>query len=272
MGSIPNKTWLVLSAGGARGLAHLGVLDWCRKEGLEVEGVVGTSMGAIAGAVWCSGADLDQACSRLQALRVHQFIRPRITRAWVSLDPLRRAIEEVLPVRTFEELQVPLTVICTDMRTGKPVRVEEGPLVEALLASGTFGGLCDPAELEGRRLIDGGYSAPLPVDLCPEGKRIIAVDTNVIPTEDHSSIPLKRGGIHPLRLNGFFQHFFWSLDSLFHVAARAFSGPGPDHLIEPRLEGMSFLDFGRGAWAMDRGREAANLAADEIRSSPDPVH
>ncbi len=153
---------LVLSGGGARGLAHIGALRVLERAGATFDVISGTSMGAILGALYASGRRADD---------LHELARTTSWRDVVDLslktgvfkgDRFQAFLAEHLPA-TFEELDVPLAVTVTDIESGEGLVLTEGDLVRAVRASSSFPGAFEPIELYGRTVADGGIVNNLPV-------------------------------------------------------------------------------------------------------------
>jgi NTE family protein len=182
---------LALSSGGARGLAHIGVIQVLEENGIEIDAVAGASMGAYVGAVWGYGHD-GAACEKIARdlerrwgliYLVDPVIPPRqgFLRTGRVARRLRRAIGDI----EFIEMVRPLRVVATDFDTLERVIFSRGVVAEAVEASIAIPGICVPVTRDGRMLMDGGIADPLPVDVLTEMgiERIIAVNT--IPTPAH---------------------------------------------------------------------------------------
>jgi NTE family protein len=173
--------YLALSGGGAHGAAHAGVLLTLEREGIPVAGIAGVSGGALVGAAWAGGADVEKLVE--QASKLHPWMW---VRGWggglLSGTRLGALIDEFLPVPTFEGLRVPVVVLATDVDTGEPVHLREGNLRDAIRASCSFPGVFPPMVLNGRRLYDGGIAEVVPVrlarELAGEAGIVLAVDVN----------------------------------------------------------------------------------------------
>ncbi len=157
---------LALGSGGARGYAHIGVLNELTERGHEVVGIAGSSMGALVGGLQAAGK-LDEYtawASSLTQRAVLRLLDPSITSAGVLraekiLDAVRAIVGDV----TIEELPIPYTAVATDLITGKSVWMQRGPLDDAIRASIAIPGVITPYVLDGRLLADGGILDPLPM-------------------------------------------------------------------------------------------------------------
>ncbi len=157
------KIGLVLSGGGARGFAHIGVLRVLERAGAHFDVIAGTSMGAVLGALYASGRRADDLYRLADTTSWRDVVDLSLQTGLFKGDRLEAFLAEHLP-RTFEELAVPLAVTTTDIETGEGVVHMEGDLVRAVRASSSFPGAFEPIELAGRTLADGGIVNNLPVE------------------------------------------------------------------------------------------------------------
>jgi NTE family protein len=181
---------LALSSGGAKGLAHIGVVQVLEENGIEVDCIAGSSMGAYVGSIWSYGLDgtkLEKIARELEGrwglLRlVDPVIPPRrgFIRTRRTIARLRRSIGDA----HFSDLIRPLRVLATRLDTLERVVFSSGEVAPAVDASIAIPGVCVPVTLDKEVYIDGGIADPLPVDVLAEMgiERIIAV--NVIPTPE----------------------------------------------------------------------------------------
>lgn len=153
---------LVLSGGGARGFAHIGVLQVLEQRGIRVDAIAGTSMGAILGALYAAGYGADEIFDLADGLSWRDVIDLSLQAGLLKGDKLRTFLSAHLPA-TFRELRVPLAVTTTDVETGEEHVVLDGSLVDAVRASSSFPGAFEPVEVDGRTLADGGIVNNLPV-------------------------------------------------------------------------------------------------------------
>jgi NTE family protein len=166
-----------LSGGGAKAVAHLGVVKALEERGLEPTHYVGTSMGAVVGAMLASGLDYDACLRRVTGLSRRDVaqLAPGVLlgplgRSVLREEPLRQTIARLVPAAGFAELRVPLTVTAVDTETSELVLFGTGgrgdvPLQEALYASCALPVYYPPALIGGRAYIDGGVRAVLPVEI-----------------------------------------------------------------------------------------------------------
>lgn len=159
------RVGLALGGGFARGISHIGVLRAFEKAGIRVDAIAGVSVGAIIAAAYAGGATLAEMERLAAATHFKDF--GRWTLSWLGLASNHRLeayLRRVCPARTFEDMQIPLSIVATDLGTGDPVEYSQGEVYTPLRASCAYPGLFLPVEHEGRLLVDGFLAAPVPVD------------------------------------------------------------------------------------------------------------
>ena len=163
-----SKIGLALGSGAARGLAHIGVLKVFETESLPVDAIAGTSIGAFIGALYAAGvsiAQIEEVARDVDWRHLARLIDPVLpTSGLLDGRKMEKFMAELLPVRTFEELRIPLAVITTDVETGEELVIRKGDLQKALRAAIAFPGIFTPVSFAGRFLVDGGLCNPVPVD------------------------------------------------------------------------------------------------------------
>lgn len=157
---------LALGSGGARGYAHIGVIDELRARGYDIVGIAGSSMGGLVGGLQAAGK-LDEYAEWARSLTQRAVLRlldPSITAAGVlRAGKIIDAVREILGDVTIEELAIPFTAVTTDLLTGKSVWLQRGPVDAAIRASIAIPGVIAPHVIDGRLLADGGILDPLPM-------------------------------------------------------------------------------------------------------------
>lgn len=157
---------LALGSGGARGYAHIGVIDELRDRGYDVVGIAGSSMGALVGGLQAADK-LEQFADWARALTqgaVLRLLDPSITAAGVlRASKILDAVHDILGDVRIEDLPIPYTAVTTDLIAGKSVWLQRGPVDAAIRASIAIPGVIAPHVLDGRLLADGGILDPLPM-------------------------------------------------------------------------------------------------------------
>ena len=157
---------LVLGSGGARGLAHIGVIDWLNQHGFRIESIAGSSMGALVGGIYAAD-QLEVYKNWVKALEKTDVLRLMdLSFSGAGLFKGERIIErlrELVGVRQIKDLSIAYTAVATDVKRQKEVWINKGPLFDAIRASIAIPMVFTPFEIEGRRLLDGGIINPLPI-------------------------------------------------------------------------------------------------------------
>jgi NTE family protein len=159
------KIGLVLSGGGARGIAHLGVLKALLEKGIEISVLSGCSAGSIVGAMFAAGYSPDHIYELVVSTSTLRAMRPSWSRS--GLLHMNRAEEvylKYIPHNSFEKLKIPLTVNATDLYAGETVYFSKGELLKPVMASCSIPGLFEPVKLGDRTLIDGGVLNNMPIE------------------------------------------------------------------------------------------------------------
>ncbi|HEX2083437.1 MAG TPA: patatin-like phospholipase family protein, partial [Xanthomonadaceae bacterium] len=176
------KVALALGAGGARGLAQIGVIEALQARGLRIDAVAGSSSGALVGGIFAAGK-LSEFRERLEAMSRADFLRLLAEPAFGQGGLFRghrlvEAMREVVGDPDIESLPVPFVAVAVDLLRQREVWLRTGPLWRAIRASFAIPGLFTPAEVHGRELVDGGLLAPLPIAATrlSDAHRLIAVD------------------------------------------------------------------------------------------------
>lgn len=191
------KIGLVLSGGGAKGLAHIGVLKVIDSLGIKVDYISGTSMGAVVGGLYASGYSAHQLDSIFSAIDVDALLQdytPResksfyekrndeiyaltlpfnnfrlglpsgLSKGLYNFNLISRLTKHVSHVRDFDELPIPFLCVATDVETGEQILLDSGVLAQSIIASGAIPTLYNPVEINGRLFIDGGVVNNYPVE------------------------------------------------------------------------------------------------------------
>lgn len=280
------KIALVLGGGGSRGIAHIGVLQVIVREKIPIDLIIGTSMGAIVGALYAAGNPPDLIAERIgefQGTSVFSNLFSGKSRQARIVDTLRR----FLGGTKFSQLSTPLIVTAVDLISGKEVLLDSGDVVAALSASSAVPGAFPPVERDGMQLADGGVIDSVATGAAVErgygrdqGGVIIAVDVYPPLMTDRSwGDPLSAIMGIGLPFNLPFMHsgegkmpgIGASLWRSFRVLVwythetRLAQFP-PDVLIRPDLGAIASLNFRDLEIPLRAGREAAEAALPQIRS------
>ncbi len=159
------KTGLVLSGGGARGIAHIGVLKALEEMGVRLHALSGTSSGSIVAALYCYGYSPEEILKVFKSTRFYKLIRPAMkVSGLLNIGKAGELFLNYFPVNSFGALKIPLYVVAANLRSGKEKIFHEGRLIEPLMASSAIPVLFHPVHIDGEDYVDGGIVNNLPVE------------------------------------------------------------------------------------------------------------
>jgi len=245
------KIGLALAGGFARGIAHIGVLRAFRDAGIPIDCVAGTSVGALIGAGFCSGVSLEKMQEIGQATTFADF--GRWTPSWLGLatnQRMEKYLARMTPATTFAELKTPLAISATDINAGVTIYYLNGSLATPLRASCAYPGLFVPIQYEGRTLVDGFLTAPVPV----EGALIQGADIVI-------AVYLEAGGIeNPRTAVDIISRSFNIIQKHTDLTWRQQANV----IIEPDVSSFAWDDFTKTPELVAAGEAAAMNALPEI--------
>ncbi len=275
---------LALAGGGARGLAHIGVLQVLEREGIPIHGVAATSMGGVIGALYARGLHPVEIAGVASEFRFPRWFVPGGLVRWEQIFP---SAVPMLSGLSFEQLRVWLAVTAVDLEAGTQVVLHSGPVLPAIQATCAVPGVLPPVNIGGRWLVDGGLMNVLPVDVAWM-------------TEPDFVIAVKAGDRHPRRM----PELNWRLTSLLSRLGLVFPNPAtakmsfdvlvraveisldrqqeitkamtdPEVVFERVLGDILMGDFERLDVAVAAGKRAAQAALPEVKrllqSAPGPL-
>jgi NTE family protein len=250
----PPRVGIALAGGFARGIAHIGVLRALRAAKIPIDFVSGTSVGALIGAAYCGGTTLEEMERIGMATTFADF--GRWTPSWIGLatnQRLEKYLARFTPATTFEELQIPLAIATSDLNAGITVYYSHGPIAPPLRASCSYPGLFVPIQFDGRMLVDGFLTAPVPVEGCfLQGADVVI------------AVHLEPGNLEPPRT------FTDVLSRSFNIIQRHADvawRQQADVVIEPDVEKFVWDDFSKTPEMVAAGEAAALAAIPQIRSA-----
>ncbi|HVV55944.1 MAG TPA: patatin-like phospholipase family protein [Mucilaginibacter sp.] len=282
------KVSLVLSGGGARGTAHIGVIEELENQGFEISAIAGTSMGALVGGVYALGqmdAYKNWLCS-LDKMMVFNMVDFTFNGAGlVKGDRIIHKMREMFSDRNIEDLPIPFAAVAADIINRKEVVFDRGSVMDAIRASIAIPTVFTPVKTNDGLLVDGGIVNNIPVDHVKRstGDILVVVDVN-------AAVPVERPEIHPeekerqhsvyaQKVKEFYDHLFNSHPgtheekiSYFEVLNRTISliayhssqfllqNHSPDVLISISHECCGIYDFYKAHEMIDTGRFAAAKA------------
>ena len=284
------RVGLVLSSGGAKGLAHVGVLQVLEENGIDVDVVAGSSMGAYVGALWCHGFD-GQGLEKIARETENRWgllklIEPALPprQGFLKAGRVVRRLKRSIGEARFSDLARPLRVVATHLDTLERAVFSSGEVACAVGASIAIPGICVPVVLDGETYIDGGIADPLPVDVLREMgiERVVAVNT--IPTperlrycsdlEKEMSTGLPKGIPLPKILNKHLNYF--ANGNILDIMLRSIhgaqtrvaeaSGREADLVLRPLSCDVKWHDFTHPRKYIALGREAAQDHLTELKT------
>ncbi len=235
---------VALGSGGARGFAHIGVLQALEEAGIRVSGVAGSSMGALIGAVYATGAPvvmLERIATHLPLGHWIDFTVPRM--GLIAGERLQELLKLLTKAQTFEQTKIPLAVVATDLELGERVVFRSGPIHEAVRASIAIPGIFTPHSYQGRLLVDGGVIDRVPIDAARllDADFVLAVDVGLFerlpPVRNVLDVVIQSMDIMEREI---FRHRILQAD----------------YVVRPQLELMSATSFSNIGEAIEAGRQA----------------
>ena len=179
------RVGISLSGGGAKGIAHLGVLQALEECGFKPQVIAGVSAGAIIGALYADGKSPKEICQFFKDSSFFKFVKIVVPKKGVmSSERFYNLLDGFLTAKTFEELQMPLTINATELIEGKNVYFNSGSLVDKIVASSSVPIFLTPKEMEGKVYVDGGIFCNMPAKVIRQDCDILfGVHVNPIVTE-----------------------------------------------------------------------------------------
>ena len=281
------KIGLVLSGGGAKGLAHIGVLKEIEKAGIKIDYIGGTSMGAIIGGLYACGYtanELDSIFSELDSDAIVQDLIPRenknffeknndevyvltlpfqgfkitvpkaYSKGLYNYNLFSKLTHNFRHIRDFNQLKIPFLCVGTDIETGEGVVFQGGSLPKAMAASGAFPSLFSPVEIEGKYYIDGGVVNNFPVE---EVKKMGADIIIGVDVQDNLKTVDEISGATGVLVQ---ISNFKTLENF------DFKRKLTDIYIKPNIEGFSVISFEEGKKIIQNGVEAAQKESEKLMS------
>ncbi|HCZ17492.1 MAG TPA: esterase [Candidatus Accumulibacter sp.] len=251
----PVKLALALGGGAARGFAHVGVIKTLESQGIFPDIIVGTSAGAVVGALYAagnSGFQLQKLAHRLDETKISDWSLP--DRGVLKGESLQQFVNEAVGQRPLEALKKPFGAVATDLRSGESIVFRTGNTGMAVRASATVPGVFQPVRIGGREYVDGGLSSLIPVQAARQmgADVVIAVDISAVP------------GNQPVR-------------STFDILMQTFTIMGQslaryelkeaDVVIRPQVGAVGSTEFQARHDAILEGERSAQAAVPRIREA-----
>jgi len=259
------KVGLALGSGVARGLAHIGVLEVLEREGIPIDMISGTSMGAIIGAAYASSKS---------ARQIKEFA---LDLGWKKMLPLldltapktgftggrriKKRLKEIIDEVSFADLAKSFACVTTDIVTGEVVVFRNWLVLDAVIASVSLPIIFRATKWQGRYLVDGSLATPVPVGVLKEMGADFVISVNVIhPLDEKIYQPHSKGLKEP--------NIFNIMTQIVNILASRLvesSMGGADIVIEPNMVGIGLADFHKAEECIRRGELAAQDSIPEIK-------
>jgi NTE family protein len=276
---------LALGGGGARGAAHIGVLQVLHENGFRFNHLAGTSAGAVIGAMYAHKEDPKWVENRFiefmesddfhamgtERIRskelpdsaigqMTKYVRDRIVLIMsqqksfiIKREKLERAIEFLIPVNDFADLSIPLSVTATDLQNGTQVVYDQGNLIEAIVQSSSIPGFVQPTEQGEHILVDGGVIDPIPVEVSKKH-----VDYTI-------AISITKDSLKELKMKNIYEILTRSDQITSSYLAKS-KMEKADFVIKPSVGGLHWSRFDQFNILLENGRDAASVSIDELKS------
>lgn len=249
------KIALVLGAGSARGLAHIGVLQVLAENNIPFDFIVGSSMGALVGGLYACGTDMVMLGKMIDSMDLRVFFDVRLPRmGFIAGKKMDSLLSLLTKKKSFDETLLPLHMVATDLVSGDSVVLESGPVADAIRASISVPGVFSPVKKEDMILVDGAVSNRLPVALARDrgADMVIAVDVMF-------------GGGKEINIRNTLDVIITSLDIMQRAQFEQVKELS-DVLIQPQVGCFSPRAFDRAAQIIALGRQAAQQNLESILS------
>lgn len=190
------KVALVLSTGGARGIAHIGVIEEIERQGYEISSIAGCSMGAMIGAFYATG-NLSKGKDFLCGLKYKRELLRLVDIAFgkkglIKGNRIMKELEKIIPPVNIEELPIPFTAIATNIINGEEIVFDKGNLLEAIRASISLPLIFEPLKKGNMLLTDGGIINPLPLNRIERTKGDLLIGVAVSAEDKEAILPVSR--------------------------------------------------------------------------------
>jgi len=252
---------LALGSGGARGLAHIGVIRALVRNKIPIDMIAGSSSGALIGAWYACWKDLERMEKTVQKVTYKELVKVLIDPDWgAGLIKGKKTLdffEEIFGGKKIEDLLVPYRAVATDLQTAENVIFDKGDLAEAVRASISVPLVYSPIEIGDQLLVDGGVSSPVPVEILKEMGADVVIAVNL------DSVYFYEGK----KKNGSFSTVDILKDSYFALRYNLAKKEVrmSDVVIEPRMKYVADFDFVQGKEAVEAGDQETERQMEKIK-------
>ncbi len=282
---------LALGGGGARGYAHLGVLKVLQEANIPIDVIAGTSMGAVVGAAYATGYQIEELVDMALQMRWRQLFGladPTLPRQGVIAGKrLERYFETLTQGRDFNQLEKTLVVVATDITTGEEVRLNSGPVARALRASTAVPGVFCPVRLGRHLLVDGSVTTPVPAAVAADAGAEVVIAVDVCSPVDQTDVLVQawkwlkerpfRQSYCLAEATGFLHFLKPRLPESINIVGRSLelydrymkvSSPGTPSvhywLLKPAVENVRWYEFHRVRECIQAGEAVGRQVVDQV--------
>jgi NTE family protein len=253
----PKRLGLALGGGGARGFAHVGVLQVLEEAGIKPDMVVGTSAGSLVGALYATGktgAQLQRIAETMEESTITDWALPFLNRGVLRGEALARYVSSQTQGRKIEELPIRLGIVATDLNLGEGVLFQRGDTATAVRASSAVPSVFLPVRINNRDYVDGGLVAPVPVRYAKEmgAEVVLAVDISTTPEGSQAESMLQ------ILLQTF---------NIMGKSIKTLELKEAQVVVRPNLTGVSSADFNARLRAIESGRAAMQAALPALKAA-----
>ena len=255
------KVGLALGGGGARALSHIGVIKVLEEEGIPIDYIAGTSMGALVGGIYAATHDVKGLVEKVRSFDYQEwwniFVDPGLRLGLIRGDKMEEKIREIVGKVRIEELATPFACVATDINTAKTVVIDKGDLAHGIRASSSMPLVFYPALVEGSMVVDGGLSNPVPVEIVRQmgAEVVIAVNLDAVYFNEKNRRPKQIGALDIMKNSLFLLRY--------HLAEK--ESRNADMIITPDIEYISEFDLVKKDSVVIAGEVAARDCVGKIR-------
>ena len=265
---------IALGGGGAKGLAHISMLEVLDELGVRPHRISGTSIGAIMGALYASGltaSEMREGIADLTATprTFKELFEAKKLPSWIELididvgrgsllqvDRFLDQLETVIAVSQFEELSIPLQVVAADFWAREEVVFDSGPIIPAVAASFALPGIFKPVVMDGRVLVDGGCVNPLPYDL-------LVGECDIVIAVDVSGTRRPKDDLLPSYTETVFNTFQIAEETIVNQKMKA---QPPSICIQPDIEDVKVMEFHKADQILEQSKPAGDRLREELET------
>ncbi|WP_071459337.1 patatin-like phospholipase family protein [Bacillus massilinigeriensis] len=249
------KIGLALGSGGARGFAHLGAIRVLKEEGVPIDLIAGSSMGAMVACFYGAGLDITKLYKLASAFRRKYYLDFTVPKmGFIAGNRVKELIRIFTHGKKMEELDIPVSVVATDLLSGEKVIFKEGPIDEAVRASISIPGIFVPVRRNGRILVDGGVADRIPVSVAREMGADIVIGIDVSHVKANAEI------------SSIYDVIMQSID-IMQMELVSHRKVASDIMIQPRVEMFSSRAFTNIEEIIQIGEQEARRHISEIKKA-----